>query len=84
MSTMIVMEIQLILLFQQQTIVTIKLQRIRVFMLLITFLRQQNDLHLHLDTIFQNNKTNHTTFDFMLFILVRGSHYSQYSSIESC
>ena len=83
MSMMIVMEIQLIL-FQQQTIVTIKLQRIRAFMLLITFLRQQNDLCLHLGTRFQNNKTDHTTFDFMLFILVRGSHYSQYSSIESC
>ena len=35
-------------------------------MLLITFLRQQNDVYLHFGTGFQENKTEHTTFDFML------------------
>ena len=47
MNTMIIMEIQLIL-FQQQTIITIKLRKILPFILLITFLRQQNDVYLHL------------------------------------
>ena len=61
----IVMEIQLIL-FQQRTIITIKLRKILVFILLITFLRQHNDVYLHLGRKCQNNKTDHTTFDFML------------------
>ena len=62
---MIIMEIQLIL-FQQQTIITIKLRKILLFILLITFLRQQNDVYLHLGIRFHNNKTDHRTFDFML------------------
>ena len=59
------MEIQLIL-FQQRTIVTMKLRKILLFILLITFLRQQNDVYLHFGIRFQNNKTDHTTFDCML------------------
>ena len=65
MNTMIIMEIQLILL-QQQTIITIKRRKILLFVLLITFLRQQNDVYLHFGVRFQNNKTDHRTFDFML------------------
>ena len=65
MNTIIIMEIQLIL-FQQQTIITIKLSKILLFMLLITFLRQQNDVYLHFGIRFQNNKTDHRTFDFKL------------------
>ena len=65
MNTMIIMEIQLIL-FQQQTIITIKLRKILLFILLITFLRQENDVYLHLGRKFQNNKTDHRTRDFML------------------
>ena len=65
MNAMIIMEIQLIL-FQQQTIITIKLRKILLFMLLITFLRQQNDVYLYFGIRFQNNKTDHRTFDFML------------------
>ena len=65
MNTMILMEIQPML-FQQRTIVTIKLRKILLFILLITFLRQQNDVYLHLGRKFQNNKTDHITFDFML------------------
>ena len=61
----IIVEIQLIL-FQQQTIITIKLRKILLFVLLITFLRQQNDAYLHLGRKFQNNKTDHRTFGFML------------------
>ena len=61
----IVIEIQLIL-FQQQTIITIKLRKTLLFISLITFLRQQNDPYLHLGRKFQNNKTDHRTFDFML------------------
>ena len=64
MNTMIIMEIQLIL-FQQQTIITIKLRKILPFILLITFLRQQNDVYLHLGRKFQNNKTDHRTLDSM-------------------
>ena len=60
-----VIEIQLIL-FQQQAISTIKLRKILPFILLIKFLRQQNDVYLHLGRKLQNNKTDHTTFDFML------------------
>ena len=40
--------------------------KILLFVLLITFLRQQNDVYLHFGTGFQENKTEHTTFDFML------------------
>ena len=65
MNTMIIMEVQLIL-FQQQTIITIKLRKILLFILLITFLRQQNDVYSHFGIRFQNNKTDHRTFDFML------------------
>ena len=50
---MIVMEIQLIL-FQQQTIITIELRKALVFVLIITFLGQQNDLYLHLGRRLQN------------------------------
>ena len=59
MNTMIVMEIHLILFH-----ITIKLRKILLFVLLITFLRQQNDVYLHLGGKFQNNKTDHRTFDF--------------------
>ena len=59
------MEIQLKL-FQQRTIITIKLRKLLLFILLITFLRQQNDVYLNLSRKFQNNKTDHRTFDFML------------------
>ena len=65
MNTMIVIEIQLIL-FQQRTIIIIKLRKILLFILLITFLRQQNDVYLHFGIRFQNSKTDHTMFDFML------------------
>ena len=64
MNTMIIMEIQLIL-FQQQTIITIKLRKILLFILLITFLREQNDIYLHFGIRFQNNKNDHRTFDSM-------------------
>ena len=64
MDTMIIMEIQLIL-FQQQTIITIKLRKILLFVLLIAFLRQQNDVYLHFGIRFQNNKTDYRTFDSM-------------------
>ena len=51
---------------RQQTIITIKLRKALLFILLITLLRQQNDLYLHLGRRFQENKTDHTTLDFVL------------------
>ena len=39
----------LVMLIRQQTIITIKLREALVFVLIITFLRQQNDLFLHLE-----------------------------------
>ena len=51
---------------RQQTIITIKLRKILLFVLLITFLRQQNDVYLHLGRRFQNDKTDHRMFNFML------------------
>ena len=65
MNTMRVMEIQLMLV-RQQTIITVKLRKALVFVLIITFLSQQNDLYLYLSRKFQKNKTDHTTLDFML------------------
>ena len=61
----IAMEIQLILV-RRQTIITIKLRKILLFVLLITLLRQRNDLYLYFGVRFQGNKTEHTKFDFML------------------
>ena len=62
-------------LFTQQT-------KILLFLLLIISLTQHNHLYLHFDTRSQNNKTQATMSDFVLFFFVRDIHYSHYSSIE--
>ena len=56
--------------------------KVLVFVLLTISVTQHNDLYLHLDTRSQNNKTQSTMSDFLLFLFVRDIHDSHYSSIE--
>ena len=81
-SMQIVMEILLILV-RPQTIIAIKHRKILLFLFLIIYFTQHNELYSHSDTRSQNNKTQSTMSDFLLFSFVRDIHYSRCSSIES-
>ena len=56
--------------------------KILLFLLLIISLIQHNHLYLHFDTRSQNNKTQSTMSDLLLFFFLRDIHSSHYSSIE--